>query len=332
MSSRTDPDRGSSVSPDRSAVLAAAGRVACALVTSGVSLAEAIDIRSLYLRVSITGRCNLACDFCYNEGGTREGSLAVTDVMEILREARSLGFTRLQLTGGEPLLHPDAVGFVAAARTLFEDVGITTNGTHILSTLPALIEAGVSQVHASLTPVGTAHDPPPAMIAIPPWLEEVSAMVRGRCCLRLNIPVVGPLSQVSQLLRSLSGTQCDAKLLAPLPSAVSRCLSGSELCVLRRVADEENERRVLAGTPGRVSVREYLLPRGTRCQGCASSTVCREGSRSLRLGADLVLRPCLVSRAWDLRNEGLTTSEWVRAAALLALDYQPTPKRETHHA
>ena len=55
---------------------------------------------------------------------------------------------------------------------------------------------------------------------------------------------------------------------------------------------------------------------------CEAYAGCKEQSRSLRLGADRVLRPCLASRKWDIAfvhpdSLGQNLSE----AALLSIDY-----------
>jgi hypothetical protein len=47
-----------------------------------------------------------------------------------------------------------------------------------------------------------------------------------------------------------------------------------------------------------------------------------EQSHSLRLGADLVLRPCLATRHWDAPLRASAINESVTEAALLALDYR----------
>jgi cyclic pyranopterin phosphate synthase len=68
----------------------------------------------LNLRISITQRCNLRCDYCHKEGeeigscsrGTAE-EMAVDEIVRVAKIAVGLGIDRIKLTGGEPLMRKD---------------------------------------------------------------------------------------------------------------------------------------------------------------------------------------------------------------------------------
>ncbi|MBR9976765.1 MAG: radical SAM protein [Bacteroidetes bacterium] len=79
----------------------------------------------------LTYRCNAYCDFCHfgDHSLFRHARHAQTeDVLRNLRDLRSLGVRFIDLTGGEPLLHPDIGRIAAEAHTLGMKVSITTNG------------------------------------------------------------------------------------------------------------------------------------------------------------------------------------------------------------
>ena len=109
-----------------------------------------------YLRISLTERCNLRCLYCMPETGlpelTEKSKLLTTD--EILRISRlfiSLGVDKVRLTGGEPLLHPDAVPICRAIRDAgVNTIGITTNAILLHRHLTALKEAGLTNINVSL--------------------------------------------------------------------------------------------------------------------------------------------------------------------------------------
>ncbi|MEA2300948.1 MAG: hypothetical protein QOE44_1483 [Solirubrobacteraceae bacterium] len=71
--------------------------------------------------------CNLACDYCVvaSSPAARRRSLSVTRVAELADEARGEGFTELYLTGGEPLVHPDALAIIEAACDRLATVVLT---------------------------------------------------------------------------------------------------------------------------------------------------------------------------------------------------------------
>lgn len=82
------------------------------------------------LFIEITARCNERCVHCYADSGPeREEFLERETVEAILADARALGFRSAQLTGGDPLMHPDCAALAEHALSLgFEAVEIYTNG------------------------------------------------------------------------------------------------------------------------------------------------------------------------------------------------------------
>jgi MoaA/NifB/PqqE/SkfB family radical SAM enzyme/radical SAM superfamily enzyme YgiQ (UPF0313 family) len=111
--------------------------------------------------VNLTYRCNNRCVFC--AVGDREARDAGTaDVLAALRRHRARGFDLLDIDGGEPTLHPELPGLVAAARRLgYARVAVTTNGRTL--SLPgvaaALVRAGVTEVLVSLhAPTAALHE------------------------------------------------------------------------------------------------------------------------------------------------------------------------------
>ena len=60
-----------------------------------------------YIRVSVTDRCNLRCQYCMpKEGVSKEGHTDILHYEEILRLTKlavPMGFSKVRVTGGEPL-------------------------------------------------------------------------------------------------------------------------------------------------------------------------------------------------------------------------------------
>src|SRR6185503_240921 len=86
------------------------------------------------LRISVTDRCNLRCQYCMPEPDyawlPRESLLEFEEIAEIARAFTSLGVDRVRLTGGEPLLRRDLPELVEmlAAQPDIRDLALTTNG------------------------------------------------------------------------------------------------------------------------------------------------------------------------------------------------------------
>lgn len=90
--------------------------------------------------LELLGRCNERCVHCYADAGPSiDEALPRETALRIIAEAGALGFRRIQLTGGDPLLCdylPDAARAARAAG--FEHVEIYTNG---LALNDALLDA-----------------------------------------------------------------------------------------------------------------------------------------------------------------------------------------------
>ena len=113
----------------------------------------------LNLRISITQRCNLRCDYCHKEGeeipscsrGTAE-EMTVDEIIRIARIAVSLDIGRIKLTGGEPLMRKDLCEIVKRIATIpgVKDLSITTNGTMLGFQAKELRACGLKRVNVSL--------------------------------------------------------------------------------------------------------------------------------------------------------------------------------------
>ena len=113
----------------------------------------------LNLRISITQRCNLRCDYCHKEGeeigscsrGTAE-EMTVNEITRIAKIAISLGIDRIKLTGGEPLMRKDLCDIVKgiAATPGLRDFSLTTNGALLGFQAQELHACGLRRVNISL--------------------------------------------------------------------------------------------------------------------------------------------------------------------------------------
>ena len=74
------------------------------------------------ITVLVSQSCNLACRYCVNQGGTLGGSRSfmsagcaqkVADFIEGITETETYGILTVRLSGGEPLLNPEAVGILS---------------------------------------------------------------------------------------------------------------------------------------------------------------------------------------------------------------------------
>ena len=108
------------------------------------------------LRLSVTDRCNLRCQYCMPEQDyvwlPREDILHFEEIDRLVDVFLTLGVRKVRLTGGEPLLRKDLPVLIErlAAKSRLEDLAMTTNAVLLGSMAPALREAGLHRLTVSL--------------------------------------------------------------------------------------------------------------------------------------------------------------------------------------
>lgn len=109
-----------------------------------------------YLRISVTDRCNLRCVYCMPSGGVdfrdHDEILTYEEIAFLVSVAAELGFSKIRLTGGEPLVRrglPDLVRMIRAVPGI-QDVALTTNGILLPRFAGELRAAGLNRVNISL--------------------------------------------------------------------------------------------------------------------------------------------------------------------------------------
>ena len=288
----------------------------------GKSLADAILERELYFRISVVGTCNLSCTFCHNEGAPTHGKITLDSVEPAISAAVKAGFARVQFTGGEPLLRPDIGDFIRLARRYVDDVGVTTNGTYLPLRLDDLVCGGLRRLHVSLQTEPLEDAGMGGEWGIPDWLmPTVDRAADGEFKVRFNLPVPADcLGRAERFLAVLTARGVDVKVFSILPEGELRAAEYS-LAELGTVVERVNRRNRGAPGAGEVFIRGFRPPTGIRCGTCPDFARCKEQSHSLRLGADLVLRPCLATRDWDSSFSVDDAEARIVEAAKLALDY-----------
>ena len=113
----------------------------------------------------LTNLCNLRCCYCYAESCGDSDHLSLEELSRIAREVAELSpSVEYVLSGGEPLLHPDAMDFAEQLKSLGNSISLLTNGTQIDASNVERIAALADLIKISLD--GST--------------EDIHAMTRGR--------------------------------------------------------------------------------------------------------------------------------------------------------
>lgn len=88
-------------------------------------------LSQLELGLVPTFACNLRCRHCFVGPDRRGRAMPLERFLEALRDAQALGVASLQLTGGEPFVHPERLALLQHLAGSAVPTGISTNGTRL---------------------------------------------------------------------------------------------------------------------------------------------------------------------------------------------------------
>ena len=120
-------------------------------------LADSFGRIATDLRVSLTDRCNLRCEYCMPPEGLdwlpKADQLTDDEVVRLIRiGVELLGIREVRFTGGEPLLRRGLAAIVARTAELRPrpEISLTTNAIGLARTARALRAAGLDRINVSL--------------------------------------------------------------------------------------------------------------------------------------------------------------------------------------
>ena len=285
------------------------------------------------LRISVTDRCNLRCQYCMPEPDyawlPRESLLDFEEIAAITDAFVSLGTDRVRITGGEPLLRRDLATLVAllAERPGIRDLALTTNGVLLAGQARALRAAGLQRVTVSLDSLRrdrfqaiARFDELPAVLA-----GIDAAREAGFDALKIDTVVIRGRNddELADLIEYGRSRGAEVRFIEYMD--VGGATHWTPRAVVSRaemLAQLTARYGAIAPLPGRESApaERFRLPDGTTFGIIASTTepFCAACDRS-RLTADGLWLLCLYARGGlDLRHplrEGATRDELARLIA-----------------
>ena len=111
-----------------------------------------------YLRFSVTDRCDLRCKYCMPQNmkfTQKEDSLSIKEMKIISNIFFDLGFKKIRITGGEPLVRKDILEFLSFLNSklkskLISEINLSTNGTMLGKYAKQIYHNGVKRINVSL--------------------------------------------------------------------------------------------------------------------------------------------------------------------------------------
>lgn len=107
----------------------------------------------------ITRNCNLRCEFCdIAKVEQKTKIMRKEEAFKIIDSAFHLGIKEIELTGGEPLLHPDVFEIAKYSHSRNMKVLLTTNGILVKSNIQKILDSKFSFISISIDGEETTHD------------------------------------------------------------------------------------------------------------------------------------------------------------------------------
>lgn len=269
------------------------------------------------LRISVTDRCNLRCQYCMPEEDytwlPRQDLLSFEEVATLVACFTYLGVERVRLTGGEPLLRRDLSTLIhlLAQNPRLDDVALTTNGVLLAKQARELYDAGLHRVTVSLDTLRperfkalTRRDTHDQV------LQGIEAVAQaGFPAPKLDTVVIRGFNddELVELIEFAKRVQAEVRFIEYMDVggathwSLERVFSRAEM--LARLRQYYGDVQPVAGR-GSAPAERFVLPDGTIFGIIASTTTpfCRTCDRS-RLTADGMWYLCLYAmQGTDLRG------------------------------
>ena len=280
------------------------------------------------LRVSLTDRCNLRCQYCMPAEGLdwmpTDETLTDDELIRLVTiGVERLGIRDVRFTGGEPLLRRGLPAIIAATKALRPTprTAITSNGLGLKHTARALADAGLDRVNISLDTTDpetfariTRRDRLPDVIA---GLE--AAAEAGLAPVKVNAVLLRDINDAgaADLLRWCMKHDYELRFIEQMPLDAQHGWQRDQMVTAEETLARISEEFRLTPLDGRGSApaEKFLVDDGPHTVGIIGSVTrpfCGDCNR-VRLTADGQIRNCLFAREEsDLRvpmREGATDHE-----------------------
>ena len=259
------------------------------------------------LRISVTDRCNIRCFYCMPEEGAAFESvsklLSFAQIARFVRVAAPLGFRKIRLTGGEPLLRPRLPDLITELNSIagVDDLALTTNGVLLAQHARALHAAGLRRLNIHLDTLDRARfERITRRDELSRVLAGIDAAQEAGFSIKLNAVAVKGLSEpdILPLVRFARERGFETRFIEFMPLdaqqiwSLDRVLTADQ--ILRTLRDEFGPLDAVPDADPRAPATEYRFSNGDRVGFIASVSkpFCMNCNR-LRLTADGKLRYCL---------------------------------------
>ncbi len=107
-----------------------------------------------YLRISLTEKCNLRCNYCMPENGitlrNKSHFMNADEVIALAKTFVNLGVKKIRITGGEPFVNKDISQILTQISQLNVDLSITSNAVLLSDYFELLEQLNIRSLNLSI--------------------------------------------------------------------------------------------------------------------------------------------------------------------------------------
>lgn len=263
-----------------------------------------------YMRVSVTDRCNFRCVYCMPLQGVqlrpRDEYLSYDELLRVIEAGIGLGIDKIRITGGEPLVRPGLVDFLAKLKPMgIKDLSLSSNGLLFAPMAQDLKAAGLDRVNFSLDTLQPDRfkkmarlygDPGPIMEAVD------AALDLGMEPVKLNMVVIRGWNddEIADMARLSVDREIHVRYIEVMPFSEAYQFTWDNLVPAaemreRLMGEFEDLEPVREGVKGNGPAKYWRIPGAKGTVGFISAVTecfCGDCNR-IRLSADGKINPCL---------------------------------------
>ncbi|MDX8391289.1 MAG: GTP 3',8-cyclase MoaA [Mariprofundaceae bacterium] len=261
-----------------------------------------------YLRISVTDRCNMRCDYCRPaadayKAEARSQILSFEEIERIARVAAGMGVTKLRITGGEPLVRRDLPKLIEKLANIpgITDLAMTSNGSLLEKYAQDLANAGLQRINISIDSLNPLRFRELTGSELAPVLAGIeAAKIAGLFPVKLNAVLMRGINdaEIADLIDFATEHDATIRFIELMPMkqgmdwdehyiSIDEVLDREDVCqrvnVDAQLKTGNTAARYLPLKNGQGDVG-FIMPMSARfCEGC----------NRLRLTSDGGLRSCL---------------------------------------
>ncbi len=251
-----------------------------------------------YLRLSLTERCQQKCTYCSKSDGgecVKDNELRGDDFVFVAEVCAKLGFKKIRLTGGEPLLRRDLCEIISGISAIgaYEDIALTTNARLLSQQAESLRNAGLMRCNISLDSLNPEIYKKITGSSLEPVIEGISCAEKHSLTpIKLNTVIIKGINdgEIGSFIDIARNHSIDVRFIELMPMG-----DGGEGISNKEILENHPE-LVLCENQNKAEPAVYYAANGFKGRvgfiSPMSDSFCAFCNR-IRITSDGTLRPCL---------------------------------------